>query len=35
MSEAISTEIENICEACGKLRLCKLYILQNGEAAWV
>lgn len=35
MSEAISTEAEGICDCCGKLKLCKMYVLQNGETAWV
>lgn len=33
---ALSSESHEICECCNKLkRDCRLYTLQNGEAAWV
>jgi hypothetical protein len=34
-SSAISTEGEAICECCGRRKLCRMYVLQSGEAAFV
>jgi hypothetical protein len=26
---------EQVCECCVTFKLCKMYVLQNGHAAWV
>lgn len=26
---------EQLCECCKNFKLCKMYVLQNGEAAWI
>jgi hypothetical protein len=31
----ISGVKEEVCECCNRLKPCRLYTLQNGEAAWV
>lgn len=33
--DAISTESDQRCACCQRMRLCRMYILQMGEAAWV
>lgn len=33
--KALTNKVEQICECCVKLKPCRLYVLQNGEAAWV
>lgn len=35
MSDAISSETEQFCECCNKFKICRMYVLQNGNAAWV
>jgi len=35
MGSAISSEALVDCDCCGQLRLCRMYILQTGNAAWV
>lgn len=32
---ALSTEGMQVCECCDKLKLCRLYVLQDLRAAWV
>lgn len=33
--KAISSEAKLACECCKKIKTCRMYVLQNGEAAWV
>jgi hypothetical protein len=35
MSDAISTISKQLCEACGKLKMCRMYVTQMGTTAWV
>ena len=35
MSDAISTEIKQTCECCTQRKICRMYVLQTGEAAWI
>lgn len=32
---AVSSETMGFCECCRKTKLVRLYVLQNGETAWV
>lgn len=35
MNDAISTEAKLQCECCNKWKICKMYIIPTGEAAWI
>jgi len=36
MSEkALSTATKILCECCEHVKVCRLYVLQDGRAAWV
>lgn len=35
MNEVLSTEDNQFCKCCGKFKLCKVYVLQSGNAEWV
>jgi hypothetical protein len=34
-SDAVSTEGSAICECCGFRKMCRMYVLQNGQTAFV
>ena len=33
--DAISNEVKQLCACCGKIKLCKMYVLQSGYAEFV
>lgn len=35
MSTLTKKAITGLCEACGLLKKVKMYVLQNGQTAWV
>ncbi len=35
MSDAISSKSNQICECCNKLKVCRMYVLQTGNTAWI
>lgn len=35
MANELSSESEERCECCRKVKMCKMYMLQSMEAAWV
>lgn len=35
MSDAISTEIKARCDCCEEMKKVRMYVLQDGNTAWV
>lgn len=35
MSDAISTASNQLCACCEKVKLCRMYVIQTGDAVWI